>query len=264
MSEIFTAIAQAIRQDELCAVVTALDGAEIGRKLLVRRARGAGGPQSADPDGGGSAVLATAGSLGVPALDQAAVAHAAAAMQARQTTRIPLTIDGRTWDLLIDVHLPQEVLVMVGAVHIAIPLVGFARELGLRTVVIDARSVFATRDRFDHADELIQRWPEDALQEINLNESTYIVTLTHDEKLDTPALVCALQHPVGYIGALGSRRTHGKRVTALRAAGISDEQIARIHAPIGLDLGGRSPAEIALAIIAQIVQVRNGSKEAGR
>ena len=195
-------------------------------------------------------------------MEQAAVARAAEAMEARRTTRISLSIDEREWDLLIDVHVPQEVLVIVGAVHIAIPLVSFARELGLYTVVVDARPIFATQDRFDHADELIRSWPEDALQKMKLNESTYVVTLTHDEKLDTPALICALEHPVGYIGALGSKRTHGKRVAALREAGVSDEHIARIHAPIGLDLGGRSPEEIALAIIAEIVQVRNHSKEA--
>ncbi len=252
MAELFNAIAQAIRQDELCAVLTVLGGAEVGRKLLVRRVR--------KPDGCKPA-LSTVGSLGLSVLDQAAVTRAEAAMNARQTTRVSLSIEDQEWDLLIDVHLPQETLVIVGAVHIAIPLVSFARELGLRTVVIDARSIFATQDRFDHVDELVQRWPEDALQEMTLNESTYVVTLTHDEKLDTPALICALDNPVGYIGALGSRRTHAKRVTALRAAGISDEQIARIHAPIGLDLGGRSPGEIALAIIAEIVQVRNRQGE---
>ncbi len=253
MAELYNAIAQAIRQDEPCAVITVLGGAEIGRKLLVRRAR--------KLSGGGS-TLSTVGSLGPAALDKAAITRAEAAIDARQTTRVLLSIADREWDLLIDVHLPQEVLVIVGAVHIAIPLVSFARELGLRTVVIDARSIFATQDRFDHADELIQRWPEDAMQELTLNESTYVVTLTHDEKLDTPALICALEHPVGYIGALGSRRTHAKRVTALHEAGVSDEQIARIHAPIGLDLGGRSPGEIALAIIAEIVQARNRKGEA--
>ena len=253
MAELYNAVAQAIRQDESCAVVTVLGGAEIGRKLLVRRAR--------KLSGGGS-TLSTVGSLGPAALDKAAITRAEAAIDARQTTRVLLSIEDREWDLLIDVHLPQEVLVIVGAVHIAIPLVSFARELGLRTVVIDARSIFATQDRFDHADELIQRWPEDAMQELTLNESTYVVTLTHDEKLDTPALICALEHPVGYIGALGSRRTHAKRVTALHEAGVSDEQIARIHAPIGLDLGGRSPGEIALAIIAEIVQARNRKGEA--
>ena len=253
MAELYNAVAQAIRQDEPCAVITVLGGAEIGRKLLVRRPRNLGG---------GGSTLSTVGSLGPAALNKAAITRAEAAIDARQTTRVALSIEDREWDLLIDVHLPQEVLVMVGAVHIAIPLVSFARELGLRTVVIDARSIFATQDRFDHADELIQRWPEDALQEMTLNESTYVVTLTHDEKLDTPALIYALEHPVGYIGALGSRRTHAKRVTALHEAGVSDEQIARIHAPIGLDLGGRSPGEIALAIIAEIVQARNRKGEA--
>jgi len=255
VAELFDAAAEAIRQDELCAVVTVLSGDEIGRKLLVRRER--------EADGSASAVAAT-GSLGNTTLEQAAIARAAEAMEARRTTRISLPAEEQEWDLLIDVHVPQERLVIVGAVHMAIPLVSFARELGLYTVVVDARPIFATQDRFDHADELIRSWPEDALREMNLNESTYVVTLTHDEKLDTPALVYALDHPVGYIGALGSKRTHSKRVEVLREAGVSDEQIARIHAPIGLNLGGRSPGEIALAIMAEIVQVRNRSKETGK
>jgi len=255
VSELFHAVAQSIHQDELCAVVTVLSGDEIGRKLLVRR--------EGNADGSACSVAAT-GSLGDTALEQAAIACAAEALAARRTTRVSLPVEEREWDLLIDVHVPQEKLVIVGAVHIAIPLVSFARELGLYTVVIDARPIFATQDRFGHVDELIRSWPDEALQEMNLNESSYVVTLTHDEKLDTPALICALDHPVGYIGALGSKRTHAKRVTALREAGVSDEQISRIHAPVGLDLGGRSPGEIALAILAEIVQVRNRSKDAGR
>jgi len=252
VAELFDALAQAIRQDELCAVVTALNGPEIGGKLLVQRAR--------VREGGGSETTST-GTLGRPTLDHAAIAHAEAAMEARNSRRVSISVEAHERDFLIDVHVPQEVLVIVGAVHIAIPLVTFARELGLRTVVIDARTIFATKDRFGHVDELIQRWPEDALQEMTLNESTYVVTLTHDEKLDTPALICALNRPVGYVGALGSRRTHAKRVTALQFAGVSEEQIARIHAPVGLDLGARSPAEIALSIIAEIMQVRNRKGE---
>ena len=255
MAELFDAVAQAIRQDELCAVVTVLNGDEIGRKLLVRRER--------EGDGSASPVAAT-GSLGDTGLERAAIACATEAMEARRTTRISVSVHEKEWDVLVDVHVPQERLVIVGAVHMAIPLVTFARELGLYTVVVDARPIFATQDRFDHADELIRSWPEDALREMKLNESTYVVTLTHDEKLDTPALVYALDHPVGYIGALGSKRTHAKRVGVLREAGVSDKQISRIHAPIGLDLGGRSPGEIALAIMAEIVQVRNRVKEGGR
>ncbi len=251
MAELFDQVAQAIRKDELCAVVTALSGERVGGKLLARRAA---------PREGGSPVE-IAGSLGNGALDQAAVERAKDAMEAGRTTRVTIEAEGREWDLLIDVHVPQEKLVIVGAVHIAIPLVTFAKALGLYTVVIDARQIFATQDRFDHADELVRSWPEDALQEMTLSESTYFVTLTHDEKLDTPALIHALDHPVGYVGALGSKRTHAKRVAVLREAGVSDGQIARIHAPIGLDLGGRSPEEIALAIMAEIVQVRNRRTE---
>lgn len=239
MTALFPTVAQAIAQDELCAVVTALRGPAVGRKIFVRA------------DG------ASCGSLGDAAVNAAAVEQAQAAMQARSSARIDLPVGDTSWDLLLDVHTPQEVLVIVGAVHIAIPLVRFAKELGLRTVVVDARTAFATPARFAHADELILRWPADVLAEMALNESAYVVTLTHDEKLDTPALIAALARPVAYVGALGSRRTHAKRVAALEEAGVSPGQIERIHAPIGLDLGGRSPEEIALSIIAEIVQVRN-------
>lgn len=255
MAELYEEVARAIREDELCAVVTVLGGEGVGGKLLVRRAASV---DEIDPS------IATAGSLGNSALEQAAAEQAWDAMQAGRTTRVSIAAEDQEFDLLIDIHVPQEKLVIVGAVHIAIPLVTFARELGMYTVVIDARQIFATQDRFDHADELIRSWPEDALQAMKLSESTYFVTLTHDEKLDTPALIHALGHPVGYVGALGSTRTHAKRVAVLREAGLSEEQIARIHAPIGLDLGGRSPEEIALAIMAEIVQVRNRATESSR
>ena len=140
-------------------------------------------------------------------------------------------------------------------------LVTFARVLGFRTIVVDARRAFATPARFAHAHELRIGWPADILADINLNEATYLVTLTHDAKLDNPALLYALNSPVRYIGALGSRRTHAERVAALKANGATDAQIARIHTPIGLNLGGRRPEEIAVAIMAEIVQVMNGRKD---
>lgn len=233
-------IHEAIRGEEALATVTVIRGAGLGRKLLVW------------PDG------RTHGGLGRDGLTQAAITWAGEQLSSQQCARFTYEEAGESWELFVDVQIPRPRLVIVGGVHIAIPLVTFAKTLGFYTVVVDARSAFATPERFAHADELIIRWPGDVLAEMNLGPSTYVVTLTHDEKLDNPALVVALGKPVRYVGALGSRRTHAKRVAQLSAEGVSEAQIARIHAPIGLDLGGRSPEEIALAIMAQIVQVRNG------
>jgi xanthine dehydrogenase accessory factor len=121
---------------------------------------------------------------------------------------------------------------------------------------VDPRTAFATRDRFPEADELLAVWPDEAVARLNVDSGTAVAVLSHDPKIDIPAVQAALASPAFYVGALGSRKTHQKRVEALEEAGISREAIARIHAPIGLDLGGREPQEIALAILAQIVEVR--------
>lgn len=232
-----------IRAERLVAAATLLIGPQPGAKLIVWPDR-------------------SAGTLGDPALDRQAVDVARTALANQQAERFSLPRGDETWDIFVDVYPPPPKLVIVGAVHIAIPLVTFGKALGFRTIVVDARRAFATPERFAHADELRIGWPGDIVQELNLNETTCFVTLTHDEKLDNPALLIALNSSVRYIGALGSRRTHAARVAALRADGATDAQLARIHAPIGLDLGGRTPEEIAVAIIAQIVQVVNSSEAA--
>ncbi|MCB0096622.1 MAG: XdhC family protein, partial [Caldilineaceae bacterium] len=179
-------------------------------------------------------------------------------MREQRSERFSLSAEGQEYDLFVDVQAPPPKLIVVGAVHIAIHLVAFAKQLGFHTMVVDARSAFATDDRFPHVDELITQWPADALSELGIDESTCVVVLTHDEKLDNPALAVAVKSPAQYIGALGSKKTHARRVEALKAEGVTDEQISRIHAPIGIDLGGRKPEEIAVSIIAEIVAVRNG------
>ncbi|MCB9137184.1 MAG: XdhC family protein [Caldilineaceae bacterium] len=163
-------------------------------------------------------------------------------------------------DLFFDVYRPPKRLFIIGAVHTAIALVGFARTLGFETYVLDARGAFATPERFPHAHHLLVGWPGDTLAQLDLDASSYVVVLTHDAKIDNPALIQALAGPARYIGALGSLRTHAARSDELRRLGAADEQIARIHAPIGLDLGGRRPEEIALAIMAEIVSVENQSQ----
>lgn len=193
------------------------------------------------------------------ALADALAAHADAWLAAQQTRRTEVTLAGVTVDLLVEVFTPPAQLIIVGAVHAAIALVQFAKPLGFHTVVVDARAAFATSARFAHVDELLIDWPADVLAARELTASTYMVFLSHDEKIDNPALLCALQSPARYIGALGSRRTHAARVNALRELGATDAQLARIHAPIGLDIGARTPEEIALAIMAEIVAVQNGA-----
>ena len=166
-----------------------------------------------------------------------------------------ITKDGSI--LFVDIQPVPPKLIVVGAVHLALPLIKMASILGFETFLVDPRQAFATRERFPDVDKLIVEWPDEALPEIGLDKSTYVVVLTHDPKLDDPALVCALSSGAGYIGALGSRRTNQKRIGRLLKAGLRDSQLARLHAPIGLDLGGRSSDEIAISIMAEIVKVRN-------
>jgi xanthine dehydrogenase accessory factor len=148
--------------------------------------------------------------------------------------------------------------VIVGGVHIAAALVSLARALGYRTIVADGRSAFLTRDRFPDADELIHAWPEAAFARIGLDAACYVCILSHDPKFDEPALELALRSPARYIGAIGSRKTQAARRERLKAAGFTEEQVARVHGPIGLDLGGRQPAETALAILAEMTVTRYG------
>jgi xanthine dehydrogenase accessory factor len=149
-------------------------------------------------------------------------------------------------------------LIIVGAIHIAIPLHRLAKLMGYRVTVIDARAKFATKERFPEADELIVAWPDEALQTLTLDGSAYVVILTHDPKFDLPALRSVLGKEVGYVGAIGSRKTNENRFSELRKEGFTEEQISRVHGPVGLDLGGRGAEETALGILAEVTAVRFG------
>lgn len=151
-------------------------------------------------------------------------------------------------------YVPAYRLVIVGAVHIAQKLAVLAREVGYQVTVVDPRGAFATQERFPGID-LRCDWPDEALPQIGLDAQTAVVTLTHDPKIDDPAIIEALNSQAFYIGCLGSTRTHAKRVARLQEQGLGD-QIERLFAPVGLDLGGRSPAEVAVATLAQIIQAR--------
>ncbi len=163
--------------------------------------------------------------------------------------------DGQTY---IEPMLRPAHMVIVGGIHIAIPLHRLAKVMGYRVTVLDARSKFATRERFPEADEVKVAWPDDGLKDVVLDGSAYIVILTHDPKFDLPALRSALAGKPRYIGAIGSRKTNANRFQQLRSEGFTDAQLAQVHGPIGLDLGGRSAEDTALAILAEVTAVRHG------
>ena len=159
----------------------------------------------------------------------------------------------------LTVQAPHPRVVVTGAVHISQAMAPMAKVLDLDLIVIDPRSAFATPERFPGV-TLLAEWPEEALPRIGLDAYTAFVALTHDPKIDDPGLVAALRSDCFYVGALGSRKTHGRRLERLAEAGFDETATARIHAPIGLDIGAVSPAEIALAILAEIVQTLRGPR----
>jgi xanthine dehydrogenase accessory factor len=166
-------------------------------------------------------------------------------------------MDGRSWFIETFPHRPR--LVIVGAVQLAIPLVSMAHTLGYETVVIDARPRFASLDRFPHADRLVVGWPDEVAASIGLAPRDAVTVLSHDPKIDEPAITVALERGCRYVGAIGSRRTQDERRKRLAAAGVPATELDRVRGPIGLDLGGREPAETALAIMAEVVATRYGA-----
>jgi len=155
-------------------------------------------------------------------------------------------------EIFVETYILPIKVIVVGAVHIAQYLVDFAKSLNFEISIIDPRGYFASEQRFPDM-KIINKWPDEAFKEINTNENTALIALTHDPKIDDPALQHALKKRFYYIGALGSKKTHENRCKRLKEAGFSDEQINSIHGPIGIKLGGRSAPEIALSIIAQLV-----------
>jgi xanthine dehydrogenase accessory factor len=194
------------------------------------------------------------GTLGEPELDSQLVELAQESI-ARGTSRT-VKIAGR-W-LFIEAFAVRPRLVIVGAGQVAIPLAAMAHQLGYETIVVDGRAAFVTRERFPGVDRLIVGWPDEAAAEIDLGPADAVAILSHDAKFDEPAIVTAFAHGCRYVGVIGSRRTQSQRRTRLAAAGVRPEDLARLHGPIGLDLGGREPAETAMAIMAEIVATRYG------
>jgi xanthine dehydrogenase accessory factor len=168
-------------------------------------------------------------------------------------------LQDKIFEVFFAYHGPGLKLIIVGAVHISVALTEMAKAIGYRVFVVDPRSAFGTEARFPEVDGLMIKWPDQALMEIGLDRSTAVAVLTHDPKLDDPALLVALPSDAFYVGALGSQTTQRKRIQRLLEKGLSEEQLARLRGPIGLNLGGRKPEEIALSIMAEIVAVRSHS-----
>jgi xanthine dehydrogenase accessory factor len=235
----FAAIAA---QDGRAALVSVIEGGPAGAKLLVR----------ADGE--------TSGGLGDPELDRAAVEAAEELMWA-ECSELRRVGDV---SLFVDVTAPAPRLVIFGAVDYADALCRLARAAGWRPFVCDPRSQFATRERFPEAEDVVVGWPADAFARIGgIDRATYVAVLTHDPKLDDAALTIALRSEAPYVGAMGSRRAQAQRRERLLAAGLDEELLGRVAAPIGLDLGALTPEETALSIMAEVVAVRHG-REGGR
>src|SRR5215475_8944967 len=194
---------------------------------------------------------------GTLAGDAAVVAAARRAMEIGKSE----TVEVGGQKVFLNVYVPPQRLIVVGAVHIAQSLAPMAAMLDFDVTVVDPRGAWATTQRFPGV-KVIKDWADEAFQEMGLDANTAVVTLTHDPKLDDPALESALRSDVFYIGALGSRRTHAKRKERLAEVGITDEMFARIHGPVGLNIGAKSPAEIAVSILGQIIEVRAPRLEA--
>lgn len=230
-------------------VLTVLEGPRVGAKALAWL----------DPGG----AVGEGGIEGDHALPGLASLLASSARLTRPTL---VTHDGVR--VLVDVYGPPVRLVVVGAYDIGEQLCALARRLGWRTVVLDARERFATRERMPSADELVVAWPREGLEQLAPDAATAVVVLTHDQKFDVPALVTAAQSPAFYVGALGSRRNQARRYPLLLEAGLTEAQAEQIHGPCGLNIGGETPAETALSIITEIVACWRGhdgsSLRAGR
>jgi xanthine dehydrogenase accessory factor len=235
----WSAVRGAIETEEPAAMAIGVaPAALLGRRLAVR---------------GGTNV----GSID-PALDPTLVTMALARLRAGGARVVTLERRGETVRVLLETFPPPRRLVIVGATPTAVALCRLAKTLGFRVTVIDARGTFATRERFSDADELVVDWPDAVLAGCRLDAYASVVVLTHDPKFDHPCLMRVLRSGAGYIGAIGSHGTHQRRTEALRGEGFTDEELDRIRAPIGLDIGAQSPEEIALAILAEVLAVRSG------
>jgi xanthine dehydrogenase accessory factor len=250
VSGIFERLAAAIRDQEPVALAEIVEGPDpmLGSKLLVLP-----GPP-----------LDVQGSLGDGDLDRVVTRDVLGELAAGLTATRHYGLHGearaRDVSIFIESFAPPPRMIIFGAVDFTAALAKIAKIIGYRVTVCDARPVFATKARFPMADEIVVAWPDKYLAEVGaaLGERDAVCVLTHDPKFDVPAIVAALETNVGYLGAMGSRRTTDDRVERLREAGVTEEGLARVMGPIGLDIGARTPEETAVAICAEIISMRTG------
>ncbi len=239
MESAFQLVKQAIEKETPAVLATVIDGAFLGRHLFVSEDGTAEGSISEEIDG----------QLVQAALDQL--------RRGRSDKKVFHTSEG---DLVVffDVYAPPPLLIIVGATHIGMALARLAKDAGFKVVVVDPRERFATRERFPMADEVYAAWPQDVLPKLRNDSSTYVVIMTHDPKIDDPAVVATLAGNALYVGVIGSRKVSRERLQRLRELGLSEERIRRVRAPVGLDIGADTPEELAIAILAEMIAVRTG------
>jgi xanthine dehydrogenase accessory factor len=246
MAEIFAALRQALTEERPVSLATVIEGPNTGAKLLVT--------PDAEP----------LGTLGDGDLDRVVERDARGELAAGRTGVRHYGAHGEareeTVGVFIESFAPPPRMLIFGAVDFTASLVRVAKVLGYRVTVCDAREVFATKARFPFADDVVVSWPDRLLDEVGplLGPRDAVCILTHDAKFDVPAVVSALRTGVGYIGVMGSRKTHDDRTRRLREAGVDDAGLARLRSPIGLDLGARTPEETAISICAEIIALRTG------
>jgi xanthine dehydrogenase accessory factor len=223
------------------AVVTVVKGEPLGAKMLILPDR-------------------TVGGLGSDELERVAREAAAELLAAEKSETRPFQVGGQAEpvELFIETFPPPPTLLIFGAVHVAQSLTRLAKTLGFRVIVTDARAKLLTEERFPEADQLLLGWPDEVVEQIPIEPNTYVAILTHDPKFDEPALLGTLETRARYIGAVGSRKTNRDRRERLRDAGVSEESMARIRGPIGLNIGAETPDEMAISILAEIIAVRHG------
>jgi xanthine dehydrogenase accessory factor len=248
-ASVYETLRDCLRRNEPVALATVVTSSEavLGAKLLVRRNAGPVGTLG-DP---GLDSVASRDCLGALASGQSSLRHYGPHGEIRQDTVI----------VFVEAFSPPPRMIILGAVDFSAALASVAAVLGYRVVVCDARPVFATRERLGAAEEVVVEWPDRYLARVgpDLGPRDAVCVLTHDTKFDVPAIIAALRTDAGYIGAMGSRRTKERRDAKLREVGVSDKDLARVHAPIGLDLGARTPEETAVSICAEIIACQTGT-----
>jgi xanthine dehydrogenase accessory factor len=243
---LYEALRTALRAQLPIAFATVIDGPGVGAKLLV------------EPDG------AVVGTLGNADLDRVAIRDALGELAAGRSSARHYGARGEARERVVSVFIesfaPPPRMIIFGAVDFTAALAKAAKLLGYTVTVCDARAVFATAQRFPMADDVANEWPDKHLERVghDLGPRDAICVLTHDAKFDVPAITSALRTDVGYLGAMGSRRTHEQRVIRLKEVGVTAEELDRVMSPIGLDLGARTPEEVAIAICAEIIALRTG------